>query len=134
MTRRCLLVIDDDKALRRLLFRALTKRGFRVRTAADGLKGVAAARRRGPDAVLTDVEMPGLDGLQVLEILRRERPAAVVIVATGRPSQDGARRAAELGAFAYIGKPFRLPELIALLDEALAAAGRADDDGDAGRN
>lgn len=120
MNKQSVLVIDDEKGLRDLLFRALSRNGFRVHTAEDGEQGLEAARRDSPDAVVSDVMMPGLDGLQVLEILKKERPATQVILATGYPSAAGARRAAELGAFAYLTKPYDLNALLALLNQSLA--------------
>lgn len=120
MDKRSVLVIDDEKGLRELLSRALSRNGFRVLAAEDGKKGVEAARRDSPDAVVSDVMMPGLDGLQVLEILKKELPATQFILATGFPSAAGAKRAAELGAFAYLAKPYDLHALLALLNQALA--------------
>lgn len=119
MGTRSVLVIDDDKELREVLSRALSRGGFRVQAEEDGAAGLAAALRDGPDAVVSDVMMPGLDGLQVLKALKAARPATVFILTTGFPSAEDARRAAELGALAYLAKPYDLPAVLALLDRAL---------------
>lgn len=112
------LVIDDEKGLRDMLTYSLTRRGYRVRAAASGEQGIEAAREEEPDVVLCDIMMPGMDGIAVLEILKRERPTVQVILATGFPTGESAARAAELGSFAYLAKPYDLLAVFALLDEA----------------
>ncbi len=127
MDTRYVLVIDDEKGLRDMLSYTLARRGFRVKAVESGEKGLEAARAEEIDAVLCDIMMPGMSGLQVLETLKRERPGLEVILATGFPSSESSARAAELGAFAYLAKPYDLFALFALLDEAAArkAARRA---------
>lgn len=114
------LVIDDEKILRDLLSLAFVRRGCGVSTAEDGEKGLAAARAADFDVMICDVVMPGMDGLAVLEVLKRERPLIEVIMITGSPRPETAARSLELGAFAYLAKPFHLAELCALLDAAAA--------------
>jgi len=115
-----ILVIDDEKGLRDILSRTLTRRGWRVRTAETGEKGVAASREEDFDVVLCDIMMPGMDGIAVLEILKRECPMTEVILVTGTPTDETSARAVELGAYAYLAKPYELSPLCALLDEAAA--------------
>lgn len=119
------LIIDDEEAQRVLLVRALTRRGCEALAAEDGLRGLAAARARPPDVVLSDVNMPGLDGMGVLMFLRRELPGTPVILTTGLPSAKDAARAAGLGAFAYLAKPYDLDALLALVERALGAGPRS---------
>ena len=114
------LVIDDEKGLRDMLSYSLTRRGYRVRAAVDGSSGLAAAGEEAPDVVVCDIMMPGIDGITVLETLRRSCPATEVILTTGFPTAESSARAAELGAFAYLAKPYDLLALFALLDEAAA--------------
>lgn len=114
------LVIDDDKYMRDLLTRAFVRRGCAVIAAENGEEGLAAARAADFDVVICDVVMPGMDGLAVLEVLKRERPRIEVIMVTGSPGAETAARSAQLGAFEYLAKPFHLAELCALLDAAAA--------------
>lgn len=113
------LIIDDEEEQRVLLVRALTRRGCEALAAEDGLRGLAAARARPPAVVLSDVNMPGLDGMRVLMFLRRELPGTPVILTTGLASAEDAARAAGLGAFAYLAKPYDLDALLALVERAL---------------
>ena len=115
-----LLVIYDEKGLRDMLSHTFTRRGWRVRTAEDGEKGVAAAREQDFDVILCDVMMPGMDGIAVLEILTKERPLTEVILVTGYPTAETAARSGELGAFAYLAKPYDMTALSAMLKEAAA--------------
>lgn len=120
MDPRYVLVIDDEKGLRDMLSYALTRRGFRVQAVESGGKGLEAARAGEHDAVLCDIMMSDMSGLDVLAALKKERPSTEVILATGFPSSESAEQAASLGAFAYLAKPYDLMALFALLDEAAA--------------
>ncbi len=114
------LVVDDEKGLRDMLSYTLRRRGFEVSVAEDGKQGVAAARAADFDVVICDVMMPGMNGVDVLEILKRERPEVEVIMVTGFPSDETAARSAELGAFGYLAKPYELMALCALISAAAA--------------
>ena len=113
-----LLVIDDESGLRDMLSHTFTRRGWKVTAVESGEKGVAAAREEDFDVVLCDVMMPGMDGIAVLEILKRERPHVEVVMVTGFPSVETGKRAGELGAYAYLAKPYELTPLFALLQKA----------------
>lgn len=112
------LVIDDEKDLLELLSLALRRRGCVVSVADSGEAGVAAARAAEFDVVICDVVMPGMDGPAVLEVLKRERPTIEVIMVTGSPRAETGARCAQLGAFEYLSKPYRLSELFAAVDAA----------------
>jgi CheY-like chemotaxis protein len=102
------LVVDDDDATRLLYSINLELEGLVVLEAADGLLGLARARRECPDLVLTDVMMPGLDGFQLAEALRRdERTSRIpVVFVSAETAAANEARARELGALAYLTKPF----------------------------
>jgi CheY-like chemotaxis protein len=102
------LIVDDDAAVRPLCAVNLTAEGLRVLEAEDGLDALEQARRERPDLVLTDVKMPGLDGFQLAERLRRdERTRRIpLIFLSGEVGQANAERARVLGALAYLTKPF----------------------------
>lgn len=116
------LVIDDEKGLRDMLSYSLRRLKFEVVTVEDGEKGVAAALAEPFDVVLCDVMMPGIDGIEVLEILKRERPELEVVIVTGFPTDDMAARASTLGAFAFMAKPYELMILTDTLEKAVARA------------
>ena len=114
------LVIDDEKGLRDMLSYTLRRMKFEVAVAEDGEKGVAAALAGDFDVVICDIMMPGMDGLAVLEILKRERPALEVVMVTGFPTDESAARAQDLGAYEYLAKPYDVMTLCALVESAAA--------------
>jgi chemosensory pili system protein ChpA (sensor histidine kinase/response regulator) len=97
------LVIDDSAIVRDLMTEVLTHAGFEVLLAADGQEGLAKAMEFLPDAVLLDVDMPRMDGFEVLRQLRA-RSDVPIIMLTLRASMEDQRRAASLGATAYLMK------------------------------
>lgn len=119
-----ILVIDDEKGLRDMLSHTLRRMKFEVAVAEDGEKGVAAALAGDFDAVVCDIMMPGIDGIEVLQILKRERPKLAVVMVTGYPTVETSARASELGAFDYLAKPYDVMALCALLEKAAARTRR----------
>ena len=113
------LVIDDEKGLRDMLTHTFRRMSFEVGVAEDGEKGVAAALAGEFDVVVCDVMMPGMGGMAVLEILKRERPALEVILVSGFPTDESSTRARQLGAFEYLAKPYDLMALCAALEAAV---------------
>jgi CheY-like chemotaxis protein len=118
MTR--VLVVDDDPGIRRVMARALTAAGFAVRTARDGREALAVLRVAPADVVLTDLNMPGLDGVELGARLAREFAGTRLIVMSGNPHQgSGDPRLAT--AAAILTKPFSLSELAEVVRQVLAA-------------
>jgi two-component system response regulator MprA len=109
------LVADDDRAVREALERALQLEGFEVELAADGDATLAAVERRTPDAVVLDVMMPGLDGLDVTRRLRRTGNRVPILLLTARDAVGDRVEGLDAGADDYLPKPFALEELIARL-------------------
>ena len=105
------LVIDDDASLRYTLEAVLSDAGFEVETADSGEKGIAAFETRGADVVLTDLAMPEVDGMQVLERLRALDPSVPVLMVTAHGSERLAVAAMKAGASDYLPKPFDPDEL-----------------------
>ncbi|HWA63853.1 MAG TPA: response regulator [Caulobacteraceae bacterium] len=103
-----ILVIDDDPALAELLEALLEAADYEVVVANDGRAGLAAMTADPPpDAVVLDINLPAVDGFQVLEAVRdRPGPAPPILVLTARYGQDDARRARALGAADFLAKPF----------------------------
>jgi DNA-binding NtrC family response regulator len=115
---RQILLAEDDAALRRMLRRILEEAGYEVTAVEDGLAAMARLQRPF-DLVITDLRMPGADGLQVLEFAHRRWPSVPVIVVTAFGSIPGAVDAMRLGAFDYLSKPLPTP---ASLREVVARA------------
>jgi len=106
------LVIDDDAALRFTLEAVLSDAGLVVEACDGGVSGLAAFEARGADTVLTDLAMPGMDGMQVLERMRANDPSVPVLMLTAHGSERVAVAAMKAGAFDYIPKPFDPDELV----------------------
>jgi len=105
-----LLVVDDEAGILRLMKLELSQQGFRVLTANDGEEGVKLAEDHRPDAILLDVMMPGLSGLEVMRRIR-ERSNVPVILVTAKDRDTDKVRGLEMGADDYIVKPFNPDEL-----------------------
>jgi DNA-binding NtrC family response regulator len=106
------LVIDDDASLRFTLEAVLSDAGFVVETCDGGASGLAAFDARGADIVLTDLAMPDVDGMHVLERMRASDPSVPVMMLTAHGSERVAVAAMKAGAFDYIPKPFDPDELV----------------------
>jgi two-component system response regulator AtoC len=113
------LVIDDDAALRYTLEAVLTDAGLIVETAETGAKGLAAFEAHGADVVLTDLAMPEMDGMQVLERLRAQDPSVPVIMLTAHGSERVAVAAMKAGAHDYLPKPFDPDELVLVVKRGI---------------
>jgi two-component system KDP operon response regulator KdpE len=109
-----ILVIDDEPQMRRLLRVALEAADYRVFEATTGREGLAEAASRQPDAILLDLGLPELDGMEVLRRLREWTSTPVLILSVQDAGEDKVR-ALDLGADDYVTKPFDTPELLARL-------------------
>ena len=116
-----ILVIDDEKKIVKLARDYLERGGFRVATAADGTAALATARQVRPDLVVLDLNLPGMDGLDVCRALRRES-AVPIIMLTARVEETDRLIGLELGADDYISKPFSPRELVARVRAVLRRA------------
>lgn len=111
-------VVDDEPAICSLLEYELTEAGFDVRTARDGLAGIALVKEWEPELILLDVMMPKIDGISILPRYRALTQAPIFIV-SAKGGTDDKVLGLERGADQYIAKPFEIPELIARLRSAL---------------
>jgi two-component system, OmpR family, response regulator MprA len=109
------LVVDDEPAVRDALRRALTLEGYEVDLAEDGIEGVTAAATRGPDAIVLDILMPGLDGLEVCRRIRESGDRTPILMLTARDEVQDRVAGLDAGADDYLAKPFALEELHARL-------------------
>lgn len=117
-----ILVVDDEKQIVKLARDYLERASFRVLTAGDGVTGLAAARRERPDLIVLDLALPGMDGLDVCRVLRRESDVPIIML-TARVEETDRLIGLELGADDYITKPFSPRELVARVRTVLRRVG-----------
>ncbi|MBU1004170.1 MAG: sigma-54 dependent transcriptional regulator [Proteobacteria bacterium] len=116
-----ILIVDDDAQLRQSFSKLLVTEGHDVRTASSGEAGVEEVKTMSPDLVIMDVRMPGMNGLEAFGAMRHQDPRLPVIIMTAFGTTETAIEATKLGAFDYILKPFDIPAILKLIDEALKA-------------
>lgn len=109
------LVVDDEPKIRQVLEQILAARGCAVRTAQDGLDGLAQFNQRHADVVVTDIKMPRMNGIELLRELKHLDPLLNVVVITAYPSIEGAVQAMQHGACDFITKPFDIAQIQAIL-------------------
>jgi two-component system NtrC family response regulator len=120
-----ILVIDDDNSLRRVLEYNLQEAGYRVAAASSGEEGLRMFAELAPSLVITDMKMPGMDGMQVLKEVKERSPDTLVIIITAFGTVDVAVAAMKAGAHDYITKPFNREELRLTVARALQFSGLA---------
>ncbi|HTL02435.1 MAG TPA: sigma-54 dependent transcriptional regulator [Vicinamibacterales bacterium] len=114
-----ILVVDDEEIMREILETLLKGEGYSVRLASSGEEGVELARNVPFDAAILDVMMPGMDGMQTLEALKKLDEELAVIMVTAYASVENAITAMKRGAFDYVTKPFKNDEVLVILRNAL---------------
>jgi two-component system, OmpR family, response regulator MprA len=123
-----ILVVDDEPAVRDALRRALALEGYRVDLAADGAEALRSLGNGPPDAMVLDVLMPEVDGLEVCRRLREAGDRTPVLVLTARDGVSDRVAGLDAGADDYLVKPFALEELLARLRALLRRTGASDDE------
>jgi CheY-like chemotaxis protein len=119
--------VDDDPEVHQLLEAALEAPERRIDKAFDGLEGLRLVEAGNYDLVMTDVNMPGIDGLELLDRIRRFRPETKVVVMTVSNTPETVIQAIRQRAFAYFSKPFTLNAVGAMVDQALSESSSLDD-------
>ena len=117
-----ILIVDDEQSIRDSLAGLLADEGYATRCAADGEEGLKALRGgsgANPDLVLLDIAMPGRDGVDILEEVRRTRPDLPVVMMSGHATIETAVRATQLGAYDFIEKPLSVEKLLLTIQHAL---------------
>jgi DNA-binding NtrC family response regulator len=114
-----ILLVEDRDSLRRMLEAALSQDGYEVAAAADGQAGIRLLAARPFDFVLTDLQLPDVSGLRVLEASRAAQPRVPVVVLTGFGTVGSAVEAMKLGAYDFLEKPLELDDLARLIEQAL---------------
>lgn len=117
-TKPYVLIIDDEKDLRNLLHKELKLEGYRVKALENAQDMQNILKTLEIDVVLLDIAMPGIDGIQALQILKTDYPEIEVVILTGNATVESAIQAMKLGAFDYITKPYHFDTLLATLQKA----------------
>jgi len=117
------LVVDDDREMADTVAEYLDGKGYRAEIAVGGRAALSALKRKQFDAVITDLRMDGVDGLDVLEAARAADPTRPVIIMTAYGTIDGAIEAVRRGAAQYLTKPFKMEEAALMLERALGERG-----------
>jgi len=114
-----ILVVDDERVIREILAEFLTLEGFSVHTVEDGEKALTELRLHPYDLLITDLKMPRLSGLQLLERIESERLGVLTVLMTGFGTVETAIEAMKKGAYDYLLKPFKVEEVIHVVERAL---------------
>lgn len=114
-----LLIVDDEDSILKSLSSSFGREGYRSLTALGGSQALKHLEENSVDLVLLDVWLPGIDGLEVLRLIKEQRPKLPVIVMTGHGSIEMAVRATKLGASDFVEKPFSLDKMLLMVERAL---------------
>ncbi|MCG8618700.1 MAG: response regulator [Desulfobacterales bacterium] len=113
-----LLMVDDEEEFLNSLSERLETRDFTVTTATQGEGAIEAAKKGGFDVAILDLNMPGMDGMELLKILKENHKFLEVIILTGFGKVESYKEATKLGAFSYLEKPFDMDQLLEELKNA----------------
>jgi len=112
------LVVDDETEILQLLEILLSRKGFKVKTAGNGLDALMKLNQYDFNVLLTDIKMPAMDGMRLIEVAKRDFPEVRILVFTGFGSVDTERKALQLGASKYFMKPLPMEDLLKELKDA----------------
>jgi DNA-binding NtrC family response regulator len=114
-----ILIVDDEDDLRTLLGHVLTGAGYEIVTAQDGDQAIQAIKGQRFDLALLDIQMPNVNGIQVLKYIKEHSPSTRAIMLTGYADLKHAMEAREFGARDFIGKPYKLEDILATVARVL---------------
>jgi two-component system response regulator HydG len=117
--RASVLIVDDEEIVRRSHLRSLESTGCQAEAAEDGHKALRAMEDHPFDVILLDLRMPDLDGMDVLKIIKERWPESEVVVITGFPTIESAKKAVRLGAQNYIAKPIGPEDVVKAANDAM---------------
>ena len=113
-----LLIVDDEEQFLNSIRRSLELRDFNVTTVNRGQKAIEVARKQPIDIALVDLKMPGMDGQETLEALKKEHKWMEIVILTGHGTIDSAASCPRSGAYSYLQKPYELDQLLSTLVSA----------------
>lgn len=121
-----ILIIDDDDQLRKSFYKLLSEEGYHVKSAASGEAGIDIIQQEIsdliiPDLIILDIRLPGMNGLETFQVIHEIEPKLPVIIMTAYGTTETAIEATKMGAFDYILKPFDIPDMLAVIKQALEA-------------
>ncbi|MBQ0806500.1 MAG: nitrogen regulation protein NR(I) [Porticoccus sp.] len=119
MTKKTVWIVDDDRSIRWVMEKALSRADLDVTSFENGNDLLALLDKQLPDTIISDIRMPGIDGLQLLKKIHASNPLLPVIITTAHSDLDSAVAAYQGGAFEYLPKPFDIDELIAVTNRAI---------------
>ncbi|MFZ0240195.1 MAG: sigma-54 dependent transcriptional regulator [Desulfobacterales bacterium] len=111
-----ILFVDDDKAIRDMVKRYLTREGYAVDLADSGRKALSLLKKKKFDIVFTDFKMPEIDGIELLSAIKDRQPETEVVIVTGHGTMETAVKAMKIGSYDYLQKPFKLDLLKLIID------------------
>jgi DNA-binding NtrC family response regulator len=114
-----ILIVDDEEVVRLSHLRSLAGTGCNAQVAEDGKEALLVMQQHPFDVILLDLRMPDLDGMDVLKTIKERWPESEVVVITGYPSIESAKKAVRLGAFNYLAKPVGPDEVIKAANDAM---------------
>jgi len=114
-----ILVIDDDDQLRKSFHKLLTEEGYSCASATSGEEGLIKIKKEVPELVILDVRLPGMSGLETFQAIQEFEPKLPVIIMTAYATTANAIEATKMGAFDYILKPFEIPDMLTVIEQAL---------------
>jgi len=117
-------IVDDDKSIRWVLEKALTMDGIVITSFSDPTQVLQKIGREKPDVIISDIRMPGIDGITLLEKIKQQAPAVPVIIMTAYSDLDRAVAAFREGAFEFLSKPFDVDEVVSLVKRAIHQSNR----------
>ena len=116
-----ILIIDDDDQLRKSFERLLMEEGYSVESAPSGELGLDLVTEKAPDLVILDIRLPGMNGIETFRAIHKIEPKLPVIIMTAFGTTETAIEATKMGAFDYILKPFEIPDMLSVIEQALEA-------------
>ena len=115
MNKRKVLIVDDEEGIRNILCDFLDKKGYRTRSVADGRELIVQLNSELPDIVFLDIQLPDINGLELLKMIKQIDEDIIVIMISGYATEKKAKQTFQFGAFDYIRKPFDLEQVAAML-------------------